>query len=861
MLESLEFAQPGWLLAALVMQTLLATLSRVGPHAAQRAAVVPAHARRADGSAPLRAALMAAGWTTAAGLVGFALLRERTPLALLLLGALAVSASAWAAVSTLPRSGVGRIMRTALVGLRTLAWLAVLVALAQPALTLSVETRHRPALAVLMDCSRSMDIRDAGERQPSRADRANAELERSAAAIARIETLYDVRRVGVGAVGGLLDQWRCKSDGAATPLADALFSAREIDDLALAILISDGAETARDAAAVREAGRALAARGVGLVAIGVGPEASQAPTIELERLRVPPRVDLRERLDVIATLRARHCAGESAELRVFWDDREVATHVAAIGSEDAVITHRHEIIADRPGVHRVSVLAAAPSVFGETKWESTAFVDVVPRQVRVLFADGPPRHEATFILRALRADDGLEVTYRPTFRGEPPPTDAWKDFDVVIIGAAPEAMLTAPRCEELASAVRDAGVGLLFAAGPAPDDGILAALEEILPIETPLARRDQPRMAQFLPTDAGLRHPILSFSREGVEALRAAWAALPDVGPVNSAAAPRSLATVLATDSRERPLLVVQPSGAGRCGVALWERTWPWCMSSERGAELHGDLWRRLVVWLANRRPAAWVLSSQPRYAAAALRAARLPVRFRAGISGLDAEILSDAAPRLRATLVVRAVEPARSATSGPTSRAPGPASTSQPATQDADRAVPEPVELAMHRESDEWVAELSAADATRLAAWPGAYSIACTFNLAPEAASGSDPPGATSDLPNRSPESAALREALPIEASSQFEIAEFDVERQPPTANLALLREIAELGPAASSRYGGVDALPQILAEIANTDRRIARRVEARIAPAERFPAWLLSALLAALLLDITLRRWRRLP
>lgn len=174
-----------------------------------------------------------------------------------------------------------------------------------------------------------------------------------------------------------------------------------------------------------------------------------------------------------------------------------------------------------------------------------------------------------------------------------------------------------------------------------------------------------------------------------------------------------------------------------------------------------------------------------------------------------------------------------------------------------------------MRQESDEWVAELSAADATRLAALPGLFSVTCTFSIAPEANAGSDPRGTTAApqspdsaaLRSQSPESAALWNALPLIADSQFEIAEIDVEHQPPTANLALLQELAELSPAPSSRYDEVDALPQVLADIANIDRRIARRVEARIAPAERFPAWLLSMLLAALLLEISLRRWRRLP
>ncbi|MCH7808083.1 MAG: hypothetical protein IIB60_02560 [Planctomycetes bacterium] len=59
------------------------------------------------------------------------------------------------------------------------------------------------------------------------------------------------------------------------------------------------------------------------------------------------------------------------------------------------------------------------------------------------------------------------------------------------------------------------------------------------------------------------------------------------------------------------------------------------------------------------------------------------------------------------------------------------------------------------------------------------------------------------------------------LEANSRFTVARFDLEFKTPTANLALLREAAEATAEQGGRFVRIEALGELLAELARVDRR----------------------------------------
>lgn len=851
MAESLAFLQPAWLGVALMgLAWSTVSFGRRPPRVAPSAPDAPL---RDEPGPPRRRAHLVRQLMLPVGATALAawLLVEATPTALGLLAAAALLAAGWTTLSALrarrPPIATPPLLLT--VALRTAAWGVVLVLLSQPSCRIVATHWERPLLVALLDDSRSMDLVDE-QGGTTRAAAVNRILGDAVATLAELHERYDVRRLRFGAGVAPAEAWRIDAGEPLSAVAGALGEAARLAALAgdagaAVLLIGDGAENVLDAEAVREAAHALAAKRVPLLTAGAGPPPERTPAVELGRLALPARVAVREPLRVPVSARVRGCRAAALTLELLWDDAHAARTRLHVPGDDAKLSHEFETSPTAPGVQRVTARLTLPPDLGGATFETSTFVDVDDSRVRVLWLDGPPRPEATFALRALRDDPRLNVAYRPLFGGvaadEQALPDDWRAQDVVVLGAAPRAALRRTALEALATAVLRDGVGLLLAGGePLLVDAAdqLRPLADIAPVELP-ARAGHAAAGHagrwFLPTDAGLRHPVLT--GEHPDDAPGAWADLP---PLEAAAGLRTtgaLALTLATDQRLQPLLVVQAAGAGRVAAAGWGRSWPWALASEPAAALHQRLWRRLIGWLANRRPRPWVLTDQPRYTLSSLNTGQQRVRIRAGLAGTHGFEPAPQPHELQALLTLRMV----------------PAAASRPATASAAAASvavglrgAQPIPVLLERSGDEWIA-----DAPRAAvpiAFAGVYELELTLTASAPATS------ATAD----GPAPAAAPE--PLIARTRFAVLDADLEQQHPTANLALLREAAETTSASGGRYVPLDTLPALLRELATIDRRRRVERESRYDVVDRHAGLLLGVLVAALAGEWLIRKRLRL-
>ncbi|HOO16521.1 MAG TPA: hypothetical protein PLU99_05365, partial [Phycisphaerae bacterium] len=133
---------------------------------------------------------------SAAALVGTALINLRTPNSALALTVAAALSAAWLAARLYRRrneSTAGGAFRL-LIALRVLAALTILAIVARPVWEWVEVTWRKPLLAVVLDQSQSMSIRDdQSQRGRSRADLANAALQANRAAIEKLKSLYEIR--------------------------------------------------------------------------------------------------------------------------------------------------------------------------------------------------------------------------------------------------------------------------------------------------------------------------------------------------------------------------------------------------------------------------------------------------------------------------------------------------------------------------------------------------------------------------------------------------------------------------------------------------------------------------------------------
>lgn len=656
--------------------------------------------------------------------------------------------------------------------LRALALLVLLILVARPVCRRTEFAWQRPVLAVLLDHSGSMAVRDPGPdggTLPSRTERFAAAVRDASGTIRTLSERFDMRVFAFRARAEATDDWAITSAGGLTSLSAALHSAGELrsetlEAPAAVVLVTDGAETVADTAAVRAAAADLAGRQIPLLIAGVGPIGDASPLIEIEPLAAPPTVRVRDLLRLDVAFRAQGCRGHALRLELVWNDRVAESATVQIENSPARIERAIELAPPGPGAQRLTARVTLPPALGETTFAESTVVEVTDERVRVLIVERAPQTESAFIARALSGDTRFETARRFLFDARSGSmarsieAEAWSGFDVVILGRI-GSDLPPTALDALAQAVERRRVGVALVGGRE----LLAArqyLESALASLSPAALVSQPASTElevaFEPTTDGERHPMLA----GL----AGWSALPPLRVGVSLGETKPAAVVLARGPDGAPLLVAQNYGGGRTLAATWESTWPWSLASDAGAELHKRFWRQLVAWLANRQPQAWIIADQGEYPLAALASGDRHVRISAGFSGGDAS--QQASRAFVAQIAIR------------------------PAGGGDDAWQP----LAARAGENRWAAEWPAPGAGRAAA-AGDYELRLRLAGAGE--------------PNA------------LTATTRFSVLADDLERRPPTANLALLRELAKQGASPGSRYVDIADLGGLLEPLASEDRR----------------------------------------
>lgn len=783
-----------------------------------------------------RRTLVAGAWgllgLLAAGCIAAWLANIETTLAHALLGLLGLLAVARLAIAFYRQHGgtLSPFVRGLLTAARLAAWMILLMLLARPVFDWVVIEWQKPLLVVLLDQSESMAIADAGPKQhTSRAELADDAIAAAHGAIGQLDALYEVRVRGVGAGEEPLSDWRVAPKdplsalSAAVRDAGAMRSGRGQPPRAV-VLLSDGGENVAKPGELREAAVALASQGTALLAAGVGPPPGATPLVELDPLALPARIGLRDRLRVPVAGRVLGSAGSPVAVNLLWDGEAVSRLDVPIERNPQRLASELDLSPPAAGVHRLTVRVTMPRAAGAPSFEESATIDVNDDRVRVLWVEETPRVEAAFVARALQAESQIELTRRFLFEAAHPAAaaagegPAWGDYDVVVLGGVSRG-LSRKLLDELAAAVTERGVGLLLAGGRGLfNDGDYegTALAELSPVSF---RRDEFGLrgpVRFIPTAGGLSHPALRGvalpeNAQPTEATldeRPVWLALPPLGGAALLGRVKPAAATLGADEVGHPLLVAQEVGRGRCAAAGWESTWAWALASDEGGGLNRRMWRQLIIWLANRRPHAWVLTDQSTYPLAALLSGQQRVKVRAGVSGLEG---GDRAVAKSAEMRLVLVAGER--------------------RQD----------VALERHGEEWTAEITGAALTAQQITGGDFALELTVRGLPAGSM---------------PSSASKPEHEALDARTRFGVAAVSLEAQPPTANLALLRSAAEATASVGGSYSDVAELPKVLDRLARTDQRQEVRTRVRYGAVEREPWVFFGSLLALLTIEWAARK-----
>ncbi len=530
-------------------------------------------------------------------------------------------------------------VRLGLTGARLLAVTAVVLLVLQPAVQLRNVTRLPNHVAVLVDLSRSMSVR---ERQGgvSRLDRTRALLRASEARISKWRTGRVVSFFSFGdSLSPLPSRGALKATEPATRIQEALAELERQyrgKDLAAAVLISDGIDNGRlgNGAVISEASRKfLRSLKFPLHTVWVGSD--EIRDLAVAEIYADHFGFVRNamRLEVDLVVRGMKLRKVPVTLRS--GANLVARKVVDVVKGKSQYRVKLEFVPQKVGKYVYTV--EVPLQPGEAVAENNrrSFVlKVIRDRVRVLQLCGRPSWDERFLRRLLKRDPNVDLisffilrtpsdvtTVAPNELSLIPfPTEELflkelGSFDLVLLqnfNYGPYGI--GAYLPHLTRYVQRGGGLVMIGGDRSFSSGGYAGsvLAPVLPVRLLTPAGAASRLVSeedFRPrvTDKGRDHPILQVGRDRARSLRV-LGNLPALTGVNLVAGPAAGATVLLTHpllkddgGKPMPVLAASEAGKGRALALTTDTSWHWAFRAVgQGStrQAYDRFWRNAIRWL-----------------------------------------------------------------------------------------------------------------------------------------------------------------------------------------------------------------------------------------------------------------------
>lgn len=517
------------------------------------------------------------------------------------------------------------------VAIALLQWttLAVLLLLLwQPAISVTSLRAQQNIIAVVVDDSRSMALRDGSDpREQQAVDLLNHGL------LKNLQARFQVRLYklgdGVERVGALN---QLHADAASTQIGRGLRElASEAATLPIGsvVLLTDGADNSGgiDTGTLAD----LRRRRLPVNTIGFGRE-TLLDDLEIEGVEVPAQTLPSSRLQARVALRQNGFGGQRTRLVASAGGTVLANREITLQNQPQQV-ETVEFNAGTAGVKNVAV--KIDPLPGETNLGNnrvTRVLSVDRAKRRILYIEGEPRWEYKFIRRAADDDPALQLvsmlrtTQNKIYRqgtanaselqdGFPTKPEDLFAYQALIVGSVESAFFSRAQQQMISDFADRRGGGILFMAGRwALSDGgyDVPPFTQLLPVTLPQRRNTFQRnfVAAEL-TSAGKQSPICRID-ENAEKSADHWEVLPYLTNYQDAGTPKPGATVLANvnaGGKHLPLLITENFGRGRTAVLATAGTWRWRMQQPATDTSQTAFWKQLLRWTSEASPATVVAS------------------------------------------------------------------------------------------------------------------------------------------------------------------------------------------------------------------------------------------------------------
>jgi uncharacterized membrane protein len=272
--------------------------------------------------------------------------------------------------------------------------------------------------------------------------------------------------------------------------------------------------------------------------------------------------------------------------------------------------------------------------------EKTLLLRVEDAQPRILYVEGEPRWEFSFLRRAVFTDKNLRLVTllrqadgKFLRQGIESPGTLEKGFPVnkeelfgykaVILGSVEASFFTFDQLRMISDFVSSRGGGFLMLGGRssyAQGGYINTPLEDLLPLY--LRRGTEPVQGfqnlkfKVRLSDYGAQHPICRLS-PSMDLNLKRWEGAPALIGFNPTGGPKPGTTVLARgsvseNSSQNPvILAYQRFGRGKAVSFTTGSSWHWRMEQDHADNFHELFWRQMLRWLVNDVPDPLTISAE----------------------------------------------------------------------------------------------------------------------------------------------------------------------------------------------------------------------------------------------------------
>ena len=545
--------------------------------------------------------------------------------------ALALGRMLWLGSKHWPKS-VTRVRSVVLWLLQSAAVAVLLLLLWQPAISVTALRPQQNIVAVVVDDSKSMGIKDSANGE-SREQQVTELLDRRL--LPDLRKQYQVRLYRVdSSLKRTSDLQQLHAAGSATQLGAGL---RQLADEAATlpigsvVLLSDGADNSGgiDAATMAE----LQRRRLPVNTVGFGRE-TLSHDVEIDGVELPSSALQNSRLQALVRIRQSGFRGKRATIVVNSGGSVVASREVTLNEGEQQL-ETIEFDAGKSGVRNVEVkIQPLPGEENTANNRVARVLSVDGAKRRILYVEGEPRWEYKFLRRAVEDDPALEIvsmlrtTQNKIYRqgianpnelveGFPSKPEDLFEYQGLILGTVESGFFTHAQQEAIQEFVDRRGGGLLFLGGRASlSDGDYNAppFSELLPVKLLQRKNTFHRdMAAAELTEAGKKSLICRIEPDPEKSVDH-WNVLPFLADYQDPGTPKPGALLLAqvnVNGNRVPLLVTENYGRGRTAVFATGGSWRWRMQQPVADTSQETFWRQLLRWTAGGTPSR-VLATPP---------------------------------------------------------------------------------------------------------------------------------------------------------------------------------------------------------------------------------------------------------